>query len=42
MIQAVGIKVRMNTAVKAIEIGLIRDTNRGKKSIKVIFRPFSA
>ena len=42
MIHAVGINVRMKTAVKAIEIGLIRDTNRGKKSIRVILRPFSA
>jgi hypothetical protein len=41
MIHAVGISARTKTAVNAIEIGRMRRTSRGKKSISVILRPLS-
>jgi hypothetical protein len=41
MIHVSGIRLRTKTVVKAIEMGRIFRTSRGKKSISVIFSPFS-
>jgi hypothetical protein len=41
MMTVVGMAASRNTVAVASEMPLMCDTNRGKKSIRVILRPFS-